>query len=492
MGYDVTVDEVKAAQNEGTTEDRDLREQINNGLWGGSWKDDNPSDESQARGWLRMEYALVDADGDGIAERRCIVRLGKKILENKECSHVQIAAWSPYIIPHKFVGISAADLTSDTQRIGTDILRAQLDNLALANNQETIVLTDSQGNPMADIDDLLNRRTGGIIRERVPNAVRPYVERWQGIEAFPMIEQLQTIKENRTGYTRYSQGLDGESLNKTATGVTKIMNASQKRQKLMARICAEALVAPTFKGIFKTLTDYCMEKLSVRLNDKFIEYDPQEWRDGYDMTINVGMGQGDEIQQAVMLQQIAAAQMALMQSPMGGRVVTEANVFEAQAAIAENAGFKNPARFWTDPKGLPPPPPPPPDPKVQLEQAKMQAEAQENEAKRRDEQMRFQAEAQTQMAVDQNRQEQEARQKMLELQQTAELEKMRAQYEDAQQQRELAFKEWFAQFDRETKLMLANMQSADKQRADMLGMQKHADSREDAYALNAQKGNDAS
>ncbi|MGK7355467.1 portal protein, partial [Salmonella enterica] len=60
----------------------------------------------------------------------------------------------------------------------------------------------------------------------------------------PMIELLESKKENRTGYTRYSQGLERDSLNKTATGVNRIMDASQKRMKLMARIMAEALVAP--------------------------------------------------------------------------------------------------------------------------------------------------------------------------------------------------------------------------------------------------------
>lgn len=126
MGYDVTPDEVRAAKEEEGTEDRDFTNYVRNG---GSWngEDDNPTDESMHRGWLRMEYPMVDFDGDGIAERRCVVRLGKKILENKECSHVPIAAWSPYIIPHKFIGMSAAELVSDSQKIGTDILRAQLE-----------------------------------------------------------------------------------------------------------------------------------------------------------------------------------------------------------------------------------------------------------------------------------------------------------------------------------------------------------------------------
>jgi hypothetical protein len=375
LGHDVDVSDVRASQNEEPVTDTEQR----NGWRWDQYEDPDSLDESMVRGWLREEYVLVDFDGDGIAERRRIVRLGQKILANDECSHVQIAAWTPYILSHRFDGLSVADLVSDFQRISTEIVRQQLDNLYLANNQETVVLTDAQGNPQANIDDLLNRRPGGVIRERVAGAVRPYQERWQGIEAMPMMEMLQSAKENRTGYTRYSQGLDANSLNKTATGVSMIMNASQKRMKLMARIMAEALVAPMFKGIFKTLTDYCMDKVSFRLNGKFVQYDPQEWRDGYDMSINVGIGTGDVQQQQMFLMQMAQSQAMAMQSPLAGRLVTPKNLFNLQAKLAENAGFKNPAEFWTDPDTVPPQPPQP-NPMVQVEQAKLQNEVQKTQA----------------------------------------------------------------------------------------------------------------
>lgn len=380
MGYDVTVEDVKAAQNEEHTADKDYRETQRGGKWGW-WKDDNELDESMVRGYLREEYVLVDFDGDGIAERRRIMRLGQKVLDNEECSHVPMAAWTPYILTHQFNGLSVADLVEDFQRIHTEVLRAQLDNLALANTQETIVLTDAQGSPMANIDDLLNRRPGGILRERTQGAIRPYQERWQGIEAMPMLEQLQVSKENRTGYTRYSQGLDANSLNKTATGVQMIMNASQKRMKLMARIAAEALVAPMFRGIFKTLSDSDMEEISFQLNGKFVRYNPQEWRDQFNMTINVGIGIGDVQQQQQFLMQIAQAQAMAMGSPLGGKLVTPKNIFNTQVRLAENAGFKNPGEFWTDPgEGPVQTPPPPPDPKVMLEQAKLQQTQQKDVA----------------------------------------------------------------------------------------------------------------
>lgn len=450
MGFDVEPEDVKAAQDESRTQDRELRESLQGGRYGW-WRDDaQEMDESRLRGWLREEYVLTDFDGDGIAERRKVIRLGKKILLNEEFSHVPIAAWTPYILTHRFDGFSVADLVEDFQRISTDIWRAQLDNLEQANTQETVVLTDSLGNPMADLDDLLNRRPGGILRERAPNAIRPFMQRWQGIEAMPMIGNLEERKQRRTGHIPFAGALDADALSKTATQVAKEANSALSRQKLMARIMAEALVAPMFRGIFKTLTDYGMEKLSFRLNGRFVQYDPQEWRDGYDMSINVGIGSGDKLQQAQQLQMIAQAQFAALQTPFGGRVVTEQNFYATQARIAENAGFKNPAEFWTDPAQLPPPQPPGPPPELQKLQMQIQADQQEAQAKRQDEAHRFQAEQQTQMQVDQNRQEWEAKQKTLEQQMQAafdkELEAMRLAHAERMKAADLRFEEWKVKF----------------------------------------------
>lgn len=390
MGYDVDADDVRSAQSESESiESMDRRE---NGDF--PTQNEETDDESQVRGWLRDEYILVDFDGDGISERRRVVRLGDLILENKEVSHVPMAAWTPYILTHQFGGFSVAELVEDFQRIHTTILRNQIDNLALANNQETVVTTDAQGNPLANIDDLLNRRPGGILREKTAGAIRPYSEQWQGIQAMPMLEQLQQEKENRTGWTRYSQGLDGDSLNKTKGGMQMIMNASQKRMKLMARIAAECLVAPMFKGIFKTLTDNCMEKLSYRLNGNFVNYDPQEWRDQYDMTINVGIGTGDEQQQSQFLMQIAQSQAAVAGSPYAAKLLSPKQVYNVQARLAENAGFKNPNEFWLDPDKVPDAPPPPPDPKVMLEQAKLKDGQQKAQAEMQMDQQKQQTELQ--------------------------------------------------------------------------------------------------
>ena len=493
LGYTkVTQADMHAAADEATSQDKEFRESLKGGRFGW-WTKDNEADESATSGYLRDEYVLCDFDGDGIAERRHIVRLGQLVLLNEEVSHVPIAAWTPYILTHRFEGLSVSDLVEDFQRIGTEIWRAQLDNLDLANNQETVVLTDSQGSPLADIDDLLNRRPGGILRERVQGAIRPYSERWQGIEALPMIDLLDRAKQQRTGFTPQASGLDADALNKTALQVSKEENRSQRRSKLMARIMAECLVAPMFRGIFKTLSDNCMEKLSFRLNGNFVQMDPQEWRDGYDMSINVGTGSGDKQYQAAALQNIAQAQFAALQGPMGGRVVTEANFFAVQARIAENAGFKNPAEFWTDPKSLPPPQPPAPDPKIAAEAQKVQFMAQHQEKLKsmelQDSAHKFQAEMQSQMTIDQNPQEWEARQKQMELEQTAQLEQVKAAFVSDQAAKQFQFDQWKAELEAQTRITIAAMgqetarkkQEADAQRHDdSIVMQGFSTAREDA------------
>lgn len=370
MGFDVDEEDLKASV---APHEEDQLLQYRSGDF--LRRMDNESDRSQTSGWLAEEYVLVDYDGDGIAERRRILRLGDKILENEETSHVQMAGWAPYLLTHKFDGLSVADLVGEFQRMRTELWRLQMDAAFASVNQETVVQTDSQGAPLANIDDLLNRRPGGILREKVAGAIRPYVEQFRGMEIQPLLEAMEVAKENRTGFTRYSQGLDANSLNKTATGVSLIMNASQRRMKLMARIMAEALVAPMMRGIFKTLTDYCIERLSFRLNGKFVAYDPQEWRDGYDMSINVGLGAGDKLTQMQSLGGIEAAQMAAVQGGGMGLLLTPKNLYNLQKRKVELAGYKDAAEFWTDPGDQMPQAQPQQDPKAQAAAARAQIDA---------------------------------------------------------------------------------------------------------------------
>lgn len=365
MGFDVDVHDVVASDD---YDGEDFRYRFRSNADEDS---DRPDDEMK-KGWLKEEYILFDLDGDGVAERLRVYRLNNKILDVQEVSHVPISAASPILMTHQFDGLSIHDVTQDIQKAKTEIWRQNLDNLSYVNNQRTAVLTDAQGNPKANIDDLLNVRPAGIVREQIAGAVRPLDHQFIGGQTIPMFEMLDQSKENRTGFTKYSQGLDSDALNKTARGVSLIMNASQKRTKLMSRIFAECLVAPMFRGIFKTLTDYGMEEIAVKLGNKFVKYNPQEWRDGYDMSINVGLGTGDKEQNMLGFQQMAMVQEKLIAAGKSN-LVTDKNIFNLASRMAENAGFKEVNEFYTDPEEAEQPQIPP---QIQMQIQQMQEQLQ--------------------------------------------------------------------------------------------------------------------
>ena len=420
---------------------------------------DDSDDDAMAEGWLRVEFVLADKDGDGVAERLCVYRLKDKILKCEVTSHVPIATFSPIMNTHRWDGMSMAEAVSDLQRLHTELLRQTLNNLYLTNNPRTKVLTDANWSPFANIDDLLDSRPGGVIRQRDVNAVTEQVTPFAAGASMPMLEYVKGMREDRTGVSRTSQGLNPDSMNNTATGRAIDQSAAMQRIELIARIAAETLLKPIFQGILKLLTDGGMEKLAFRLRNEFVEYDPNEWCDNYDMTVNVGLGTGDTQQKAAQLTNIYQMQTAAMQFGL----VTPKHLYHTSAKVIENAGFKDVDNFVQDPSKQPPQPQQPPI-EIQIAQMKQQGDAQKFQAETQSDIQKFQAETQMTREVEQIKADaklQEIRAN-LELQASndqrdAEREMIKAQMDAELAQQQLAFDRWKAEFDAQTKIYIEEM-----------------------------------
>lgn len=448
MGFDVEVDDLTDADRIEVSADRTLREAESQD-WTGRNTETPSEDESRTEGWLRIEYVLADRDGDGISERLMVTRLAHKILKVEECSHVPIATASPILRSHRWDGHSLAELVSDLQRLHTVITRQMLDSLYLATNPRKKVLVDAAGAPQANIDDLLDARVGGIVRQNQVDAVIEEQSQWVGAQAFPMLEYVDRVRMNRSGVNYLSSGLDANSINKTATGSQIQDGRMQERTELVARVLAETLYKPMFAGVLKVLTEHQMEKLSFRLRKKFVQYDPQEWRDQYDMSINVGLGTGNKQQQAMSLAQIEAAQMAAVQSGGMGLMITPKHIYNLQAEKVKLAGFQNVDDFWQDPGDGMPQTPQKPDP----ETVKAEAQAKQKQLELQADAQKFQAQQQIEERANQARFAFDAEQKALDRQ--VELEKARIQ--------------------QETQLLIAQMRAA----SDQSIAEKKADAMED-------------
>ena len=110
---------------------------------------------------------------------------------------------------------------------------------------------------MVNMDDLLTTRPGGVVRTKQPpnQVMQPIVKLNQfHNKPFHYLSYLDTVREVRTGVTKYNQGLDSDTLNKTATGINTIMNQTQMRSELIARIFAETGVKDLFRKIFELIS----------------------------------------------------------------------------------------------------------------------------------------------------------------------------------------------------------------------------------------------
>ena len=361
-------------------------------------ENDDPGDPALRRLWITECYLRVDFDGDGFTELRRVLRCGQEILENEETDYVPFAAITPIIMPHRFYGLSLADLVMEIQYHKSILWRQMMDNLYLTNNPRNLILENQ-----VNLDDLLTSRVGGIVRQKVPGAVTPLETRFIAGQSFPMLEYLDSVKENRSGVTRYNQGTDADSLNKTATGISRIMNASEQRIKLVARIFAETGVKDLFKGILHCLQKYSTAPMQMRLLGNVVAIDPRQWKTQWDVSVNVGLGTGDKSQQLVQLQTIAAVQKELLMA--GKSWVTDDNLYNMARKIAESAGFQNEGMFFTPPKNVPPQEPPP-DPEMmklqaeaQMGQAELQQQAQEKQISAQMQKYVADLQAQTQVTV---------------------------------------------------------------------------------------------
>ncbi len=302
--------------------------------------------------WLSECYLPIDVDGDGIAELRKITIAGDSasvLLDNEEIDSLPFRAWTPIPQPHKFFGLSLADLTMDLQLAQSTVVRQLLDNMYRVNNGRAAI------SGKVNIEDMLTVRPGGLVRMTDPNVmpeghIMPLVTPPLGNMAYPLLEFLDAKQETRTGITRYNQGLDANSLNQTASGLNIITGYAQQRQELIARNAAEMLVAGIFKSILALVCKHQPAARILRLRNRWVPMDPRGWNDQMDVTVTVGLGTGNKDQQLAHLTMILQMQQqAMQQLGPGNPLVGLDNIYNTLARICENAGLKSPAPYFKDP-----------------------------------------------------------------------------------------------------------------------------------------------
>ena len=320
-------------------------------------------------------YSRVDFDGDGIAELRkvCCMGGGYKVVRNLPASYIPFADFPCDPEPHTspLEAMSIFDITRDLQEIKSEILRNTLDSLAQSIHPRTAVVEGQ-----VNIDDVLNNETGAIIRMRAPGMVQPLSTPFVGQAAFPMMEYMDQIKEDRTGMSKAAMGLNADALqSSTKAAVAATISASQGRIELTARILAEGM-KKLFKGILFLATTHQDKARMVRMRNEWVQIDPRFWDVGMDANINIALGNGDTNEKLQALMMIMSKQEQILQQ-LGPQnpLVTPQQFSNTLRKIVEVSGFKDTTSYFQNIPAdyVPPAPPQKPSPEEVL--AQVQAES---------------------------------------------------------------------------------------------------------------------
>lgn len=291
-------------------------------------------------------YIKCDYDGDNIPELRRVLCLGdgSEVLENEPIDHMPFAILSPILMPHRMVGRSFADLIKDCQLIKSTILRQLLDNLYLTNNAR-VGAVEGQVN----LDDLLQARPGGIVRMRAPGMVQPLAVPQMQNSAYQMLDYMDNIRDQRTGLSKTAMGLDPDTLQSTtASAVNATIQGAQLKIEMIARVFAETGCRQLSNIVLHLLQKHQDSERVIRIRNEFVAIDPREFTNGFDLSVNVGLGSGRETEKLAMLTQIMGKQEQIMaQLGINNPVVRPSQYLNTLRKIAEMAGFKDTEQFFS-------------------------------------------------------------------------------------------------------------------------------------------------
>ena len=339
---------------------------------------DRSGDEDSERPlWLVVAYVRADDDGDGISELLRVVyahgggEAGRIVERVAWSGPASIALATPILMPHTIVGRSLFDQTQDLQQLGSVLTRGLLDNLYIVNRPRPVI------SDQVNLDSLIDWVPGSPIRLKA--GARPgdnHVSWLQVPNVTPAVlaalEHLASVRENRTGVSRYNQGLDAASLNKTLGGLDRIMSAAQQRQDLVARVLAETAIKRLYRLVYRAIRRAATGPVAwwTGAGGAFAHCDPSQWPEELDLSVDV-VGIGNREQAIGHLSLIASLQeklLALQGGRTDGPFVTAENIANGARKLTETLGYKTPGLFFQPPDkvAMAPPAAPaaatPPDP----------------------------------------------------------------------------------------------------------------------------------
>jgi hypothetical protein len=318
-------------------------------------------------------YIELDVEGTGTVDLYRVVKASNVLLEKEIVPRRPFVAFVPLPVPHAFHGNNFGEKLLGIQNARTVLTRSILDHAMVTNNPRYTVVKGGLTNPR----ELIDNRVGGIVNVTRPDAINPMPQASLNPYIFQTIQMLDEDKEDTSGVSRLSQGLNKDAIShqNSAAMVEQLATMSQQRQKIIARNFANNFLKPLFSIVYQLVVENESEEKIVELAGRHVKVNPAKWADKRDVQVEFNLGYGD---QETMVQKYLAFHTLLTSDPTIGPMYSAENKYKMLGVIFDKSGIKNVADFLTDPASIPPPPPDPAQ-EMQMQMAQKQLELQERQ-----------------------------------------------------------------------------------------------------------------
>lgn len=255
-------------------------------------------------------YLELDLDETDESQLFKVTKVSDHILDKEPVDRKPFLDFCPLPRPKAFWGTNYAKRLENVQTAKSYLTRSVVNHTLTTNNPKTLVARGALANPR----ELMENRFGGIVNVKQINGIMPMPQAALNPYVFQAIQLLNTQKEEQTGISALSQGLNSDAISKQNSGdmVHELITISQLRTKIIARNFAEVFLRRLYTTIYRLVLENENREKIVELAGTWVPVDPGQWPDLDTAQVEFVLGYGEAQKE---IQKLAGLGAALAQDP---------------------------------------------------------------------------------------------------------------------------------------------------------------------------------
>lgn len=310
-------------------------------------------DDRSDRLWLHENYIKTSVLNREHAEVLQVFTIHGQIIEVNRVDKIPYITGTPFPTPGFIWGESVADITRDIQDLKTTLIRGYIDNIQNANFRRYVGVKGA-----FDPRTLLNNRPGAVVEVQQMGAIQPFEHHQLPAGVDALLGYVDQMKEERTGVSRMSQGLDPavfKNDNAFAT-VNLMLTQAQNKMRMICRNFAHRSIMPLMAEIYELVRRNHDGKIGIETATGWVDLSPKLMPPRNRLVVATAIGDSERKERATNLQ---AALTMMTQIPQMQQFLQPQNAYFAAAQFMESLGISDVENYLTPLDKVPPPQPSP-------------------------------------------------------------------------------------------------------------------------------------